>query len=128
MKRGFLILFSFLYLYTHTEFYQFLKIPILIEHFYAHTSQNPALSFWDFMVLHYDHHTQDADWKKDKQLPFIDHINFLTVYYTIERTFSLEEQNLTFILPHSKILVQNEKLNEWEIIHSIWQPPPFEMM
>jgi hypothetical protein len=60
-----------LLLLTSLEFYQFVKLPILFEHFKEHKTNNPGMTFWNFWTLHYRNGDQkDADYSRDQQLPF----------------------------------------------------------
>lgn len=67
---GLLVIFSS----ATTEFGQFLKIPILIQHFYQHQQRN-GQSLWSFINEHYGTDHQDADKDLDQQLPFKSIIN-----------------------------------------------------
>ena len=48
---------------------QFLKLPLLIEHFSKHQKQD-NLSFYGFLSDHYTPGHNDADLPEDEQLPF----------------------------------------------------------
>lgn len=125
MKRWLPILLIFIYLCSTTEFYQFLKIPILVEHYLEHKSKNPGLSFYAFLKLHYDHHVKDGDWETDQKLPFIDTGNYYTSLYTLYSKYNLKVEPLNSPERLSKIIVKDEKWMEGEFNFSIWQPPPF---
>ena len=70
MQRRIAILFLGLVLITNLECYQFIKLPILIEHFREHRVDNPQMTFWDYWNIHYKGHPKDADYNRDQQLPF----------------------------------------------------------
>lgn len=56
---------------TNLEFYQFVKIPILFEHFQDHKSGDSQITFLEYLKLHYkDGQHKDADYNADIQLPF----------------------------------------------------------
>jgi hypothetical protein len=57
-------------LLTNLECYQFIKLPVLIEHFREHRENNPQMTFWAYWNLHYKGHPKDADYNRDQQLPF----------------------------------------------------------
>lgn len=71
MRKRIAILLLGLLLLTSMEFYQLVKLPILIEHFREHQALNPEMTFWSFWNLHYSKgHPKDADYGRDQQLPF----------------------------------------------------------
>lgn len=71
MKKTGSILFLLIYLVANTELHQFLRLPVLFEHYREHRQENPTISLVDFMVLHYfSGDTQDDDYARDQQLPF----------------------------------------------------------
>jgi len=48
-----------------------LRFPILLEHYSQHKQLVSDISFWDFLVMHYESNvSHDSD---DNQLPFKDH-------------------------------------------------------
>jgi hypothetical protein len=54
--------------------FELVKLPTLIEHFNEHQKENPDLSFWEYLVLHYEnpiHHSEDH--QKHSNLPFGNH-------------------------------------------------------
>lgn len=54
-----------------SEFHQFLRLPILVQHFVEHRLWNPDTSFLAFLEEHYIHqYIQDADYQRDNELPF----------------------------------------------------------
>ncbi|MEN9523358.1 MAG: hypothetical protein RL065_1735, partial [Bacteroidota bacterium] len=56
---------------ANTELHQLVKLPLLMEHFVEHKTQNNKLSFLQFLTIHYSGSTQkDADYDKDMKLPF----------------------------------------------------------
>ncbi len=57
-------------LYT-TPLQQFLKIPLLLDHFHEHRQKKPTITFLEFIVMHYIGDDGDtSDDNKDMQLPF----------------------------------------------------------
>ena len=53
------------------EFHQFLRMPILVQHFVEHTKMEPGITFFEFLELHYvKQYIVDADYQRDNQLPF----------------------------------------------------------
>jgi hypothetical protein len=69
MKNGAAIFFLLLMVSIQTPMGQFLKLPLLIEHFTKHRKQD-NLSFYGFLSDHYAPGHNDADLPEDEQLPF----------------------------------------------------------
>lgn len=56
---------------SFSEMHQFLRIPVLIQHFVEHRQQDPSISLLAFLSLHYIHqYVVDEDYQQDQQLPF----------------------------------------------------------
>jgi hypothetical protein len=73
VKRFAGIILISVYLFSFAEFHNLLKIPVLLEHFKEHKKEDPAISFWSFIKLHYfDPLVIDQDYQRDQQLPFRD--------------------------------------------------------
>lgn len=68
------IFFLFVFASATTEFGQFLKLPLLIQHFYSH-QQKENMSLMEFFAEHYVGDHEDEDKKEDMQLPFKTVIN-----------------------------------------------------
>ncbi|HLZ16345.1 MAG TPA: hypothetical protein VKQ08_04870 [Cyclobacteriaceae bacterium] len=70
MSRMLAISFLLLYINSNTEVHEMLRLPILLEHFSQHKKLVSDISFWDFLVMHYESDVNhDSD---DNQLPFKD--------------------------------------------------------
>lgn len=71
MKKGIAIFFLGIFLLTNSELHQFMKIPLLIQHYHKHKQENPGISFLGFMAMHYQGRLViDEDFAQDQQLPF----------------------------------------------------------
>lgn len=123
MKRWFAIILLSLYLCSTTELYQFLKIPVLIEHYLEHSQRNPNITVYGFLKLHYDHPVKDADWQTDQKLPFVTHHDHSIIIFTLNPPFSLEIKETKLLIVYPKISAYNDAILNWDIIDSIWQPP-----
>ncbi len=124
VKRFIAISFLSITLFSQTEFYQLLKLPVLFKHFTEHRSNNLNISFAEFLVLHYvTPHQNDADHDRDMQLPF-------------KSTDCVQSNLLTFFISNHDAIevaapevpsVQTAFVNtDWiPSIHvaDIWQPP-----
>lgn len=69
VRRSLATFFLLLYAISFTEVHQALRLPILLEHYQEHAA-NAELTFWDFLVMHYE--TDEAHDETDNSLPFKD--------------------------------------------------------
>ena len=77
------IFFLSIYMLSFSELHQFLRMPVLIQHFVEHRHQDPSISLLSFLSQHYIHQdVKDADYQRDKQLPFR-HTDCCVTYTTI---------------------------------------------
>jgi hypothetical protein len=54
-----------------TEFAQLLRIPLLISHFIEHKQESNAISFGEFILIHYvEEYSSNGDYERDLDLPF----------------------------------------------------------
>ncbi|MDN4013664.1 hypothetical protein QX233_14395 [Chryseobacterium gambrini] len=113
-----------LYLVSTTELYQFLKIPVLIEHYLEHKEQNPKLTIGSFFKIHYDNPVKDSDYTKDQQLPFVSHAAHLIIVCTPATpfTFQLSDKESNPIIKSKQTFYKSIFYNK-DILNSIWQPP-----
>ncbi|WP_312399896.1 hypothetical protein [Chryseobacterium sp.] len=125
VKRWIAIILLFLHLCSTTELYQFLKIPILIEHYIEHKAVNSDITVYEFLKLHYDHHVKDADWQTDQKLPFITHHDLPTIVFTLQNPFFIEFSHFNGSISKRKIPVYNDAFSDLKFINSVWQPPKF---
>jgi hypothetical protein len=71
VKKTVAIFFMTIYMLAFSEFHQFLRLPILVQHYVEHRQQNPGISLLAFLEEHYIHqYIKDADYQRDNQLPF----------------------------------------------------------
>lgn len=112
-----------LYLVSTTELNQFLKLPVLIEHYNEHHKLNPEMTILTFFKLHYDHPAKDADYKTDIKLPFIMH-STISLVFILASNFNFE-----MTASHYKVF-KNHTFSAFDedffikgYLHSIWQPP-----
>jgi hypothetical protein len=61
------------YLFSFAELHNLFKLPVLISHFREHRAEDPSISFFTFIRIHYfDPLVVDEDYQRDQQLPFRD--------------------------------------------------------
>lgn len=125
MQKLFVLSCLFLYLFTTTEFKQFLELPIFIEHYLEHKVENPNISLFEYLNLHYlEGFVIDDDVARDMQLPFrsVDHASFNSIiaiepYLAWLYCTSPFQNNEQFRLENSFDIPSSQ------FIASIWQPP-----
>jgi len=124
MKKWVSVVLLALFLFSTTELYQLLKVPILVEHFMEHKKLNSEMTFEAFLKTHYDNPVKDADYKTDRKLPFVIHFTPLNLIFTINQVFKLEERNIFFgHITREKIASSDDDFFFKGYLHSIWQPP-----
>lgn len=125
MKKWISIVLLLLYLVSTTDLNQFLKLPILIEHYTEHKALNPQMTIVSFVKMHYDHPVKDADYKTDRKLPFVIH-STLSVVFTLTTDFNFQIDS-TFV-KHQEVHIIPAFDEDFHLkghLHSIWQPPRF---
>lgn len=111
------------YLFSFTELREFLKLPVLIEHFIEHQATDQSISFSDFMWMHYlNYQDNDGDDEKDRSLPFKScHNSHIT-------TFALSNLHPDMQLKPHETSIDKKYYSHQELFltnfhPSIWQPP-----
>ena len=124
MKKYLAISLFSIYLFSTTEMYQLLKMPLLIEHYFDHREENKDLTLFQFLNMHYSNpHPKDANDAKDRQLPFKSHSNCasaISVNYILSETFSLDRPELE--AQTKRAVYKNDFLIN-TLLSKIWQPP-----
>jgi hypothetical protein len=126
VKKQLSIVFLSIYLFSAFQISEYLKIPILVQHYNEHKQETPNLTLWNFICDHYAHgEVQDDDYDKDMKLPFKSHHSFCSC------------SAVTFLAPIQTFNFENKIfLNEFKkpnfgytfsfisnFHSSIWQPP-----
>lgn len=128
LKKATAILFLCIYLFSTTEAYQLLKLPVVFQHYQEHKKESRSITFLEFLDMHYMHGSpRDADYARDMQLPFKSSGDFVSNFtitafvpvvleFTILKPTVLLEKN-TFA-PQENFILTGYSCN-------IWQPPKF---
>ena len=79
MKRAIAIAFLIVYVGYSTEMHEFLRMPVLVYHYFEHQHQSEvSLSLYSFIEHHYfSHDVADGDHDDHKELPFQNHDGML---------------------------------------------------
>jgi len=125
LKRVSIIFLLIIYLTSISEFTQWIKVPVLFEHYVEHKTLNPHLTFLSFLNMHYSmEDDQDSDYDHDSQLPFKSHsgcINSGLIAFLPE--FAEEINKNQFISGELHFIPSPESLLPQTILSSVWQPP-----
>lgn len=108
------------YLISSTEFHQILRLPLLMKHYTEHRSQVEDMTFWQFLVMHYETDVPHDD--TDMRLPFKDCHHSVTNPFT-----AIPSQNIALNLPIISInepihFVTNSSFHS-SYLDEIFQPP-----
>ena len=128
MRRVLAILFLSVYLISTTELGQLLKSPMLAEHYSEHKEKNPQINVMEFLALHYEgnhleNHPHDEDYEHDQQLPFIVHIDVLSVSFVLTPPFSFEIETRKLVGKEPKALPLDDAFSDNNYLSAIWHPP-----
>lgn len=121
-------MFLSVYLISTTELGQLLKFPMLVEHYFEHKEKNPQINVMEFLALHYEgnhleNHPHDEDYEHDQQLPFIVHIDVLSVSFVLTPPFSFEIETRKLVGKEPKALPLDDAFSDNNYLSAIWQPP-----
>jgi hypothetical protein len=128
LKTWISILLLSLYLVSATEFYQLLKLPLLVEHYIEHKREKSDLSVWEFLRIHYASGIDyDKDYEKDMKLPFKTHNDCADqlVAFSTPPTALLHPLTRYYFPVIHGITVSEVDFLCAAYLSSIWQPPRF---
>lgn len=113
-------------LFANTTLKEFLKIPILMEHYTTHVQENPQITFYHFLVDHYSNipHS-DFDEKEDNKLPFKDlsliHMDHQFHIFINTEANDLAVLDLDWSNQNNTTYYKSFAYNSY--LTSFWQPP-----
>jgi hypothetical protein len=114
-----------IYLFSTTEVYQLLKLPVVFEHFHEHKLADRNISFLQFLVMHYgEDDPKDGDYQRDMKLPFkrtnhyITSISLVTVPESYEIFFPPK-----FHVTQNVFFIKNDSFVHTAFLSAIFQPP-----
>lgn len=127
MKKWLSYFLFVVYLFSYSEAHQFLKIPNLITHYYAHAQKDHSTTLFSFLKMHYlEDHGKDLDHNEDMKLPFKSHdthCHALSSGITIPpETYTIELHNKNFVPEKEKLFFYKEPFST-SLITSILRPP-----
>lgn len=125
MKRFTAILLLTAYLFSTTELYQLLKLPMVFEHFAEHQKKNKNISFLQFLDMHYMHGSpKDQDYSEDMKLPFktADNCVLIISPVIIPRLLHVFESHVVYI-PEKEMHMPQDEMILSSYLSRVWQPP-----
>lgn len=128
MKRLLAIFFLFTFLSANTAFGEVLKLPMLVQHYLEHTSEEKDVTIFKFLVQHYtegENHDHRENHNHHDQLPFkaIDG-HFSSVVF-IAASPSIVISHNTLVVTVVKLPAYSQQNYSNTYLNSIWQPPRF---
>lgn len=124
MKKATAILFLFVFMLTTAHISEFFKLNRFVKHYTEHIAEEPGMSMWEFITMHYmNGDVKDDDYKKDLQLPFKDLANQCHTNITLDQPVAAIN-----LKPDIKTISKNFELKDLSIptnnyTKTIWQPP-----
>ena len=98
---------------------QFLKLPLLVEHYLKHQKQE-GISFVDFLEDHYASDHKDADQPEDEHLPFknmtVNNLGYAILAPSIQTT-------VAYFKPAEKKISSNQNYTPQLHLKNIFHPP-----
>lgn len=123
MAKRFVFILLTIHLFASTELSQFLKVPVLVEHFIEHKNQDVSMSFMEYLIHHYGGHEMDEDWETDMKLPFMKHIEIVHFIFVIQKALVIvTESNFELIASAVKFIPTSDFFTS-ESITTVFQPP-----
>jgi|YelNatPaOPRAMG01_1025707.scaffolds.fasta_scaffold01282_10 hypothetical protein len=126
MKRVATIALFCIFLFGSTEAYQLLKLPLLMEHYLQHRSENPEISFISFLKLHYNKKLIiDDDWQQDQQLPFKTQQSANAFMFGFVSMPSKPISVQVLVIPYSQktFRIETQHAYSFTLLQDIFQPP-----
>lgn len=123
VKRYAIIFLSAVFLSGSTELHELLKVPMLVTHFLEHKSENPQMTFMDFISLHYiQQPVNDKDYQRDNQLPFknVEHLTSSITAFIPNYFVKLQALQQDTALELSGF---RTSFISFQLLSNIWQPP-----
>jgi len=113
------------HLFTATELYQLVKLPLLIDHYFEHKEQKSELTFWTFLKVHYaDNIVVDEDHTQDMKLPFKSDDGCINITLTAVISCPLSDLILKPYCSETKtFFTYKESFLPSSFLSTIWQPP-----
>jgi hypothetical protein len=121
MRRAGSIVFLSLYMLAFTELHELVLIPVLMEHFREHRSENDGMSFVEFLAYHYFSSHGSEDTSSHEKLPFNHaHAKIMNLALSVTPPVVDSEKEPYADQVHSSY---NDPFTSDFAQNNIWQPP-----
>jgi hypothetical protein len=121
------LLLATVYLFSATATSEFLKMPVLVQHFCDHKEENKNTRLITFLVQHYfSEDGTDKDAAEDNQLPFKSTdqvVSFMFNCLTPPSFIQLSAGYSTQI--KNRFYIRNQFFHPAEYLSAVWQPPRY---
>ena len=128
MKRLLAIFFLFTFLSANTAFGEVLKLPMLVQHYLEHTSEEKDVTIFKFLVQHYtegENHDHRENHNHHDQLPFKAIDGHFSSVVSIAASPSIVISHNTLVVTVVKLPAYSQQNYSNTYLNSIWQPPRF---
>ena len=117
-------IFLIVYLFFATAGREFLKLPVLGEHYLDHVTENRNTCFYDYLLQHYfAEDGSDADAAEDAQLPFKSPENNTPSFTSIRPPGQYLPADAGWVLISNKFTTLQNTFFPCRYPDAIWQPP-----
>jgi hypothetical protein len=108
------------YLVSSTEVHELLRLPLLVNHYQEHKEKVTDITFWEFLVMHYETDVPHDD--QDTRLPF------KTCHHSLTSTaLATTSQKITLTMPLPVVVKQALSADHsaplTSCLEEIFQPP-----
>lgn len=124
LKRATSILLLLMYLFQSTELHQFMKLPDFVKHYQEHRAEDPAMSLFTFIDIHYGHgNVLDDDYQEDMKLPFKTCHSDFSSWQVVSNHPEYAFHYIMLAQPTSGMPMYQENVELQSYLDAIWQPP-----
>jgi hypothetical protein len=112
-------------MFSATAAREFVKLPLLVLHYYEHQQEEKDNGVLSFLVLHYFiEDGTDKDAADDSKLPFKSAENINPVSSIVLPSLPVAGKNLIpAVISNTKFFPHNDAFIASQYLASIWQPP-----
>lgn len=112
------------YLFSATASREFLKLPVLVEHYLDHMEENKGIPFIGYLIQHY--YTEDGtdnDAAEDNRLPFKSPESNTLSFVSLKPPSLFISGDKAEMYFNGSFRIQDDRLRTSRYPDAIWQPP-----
>ncbi len=112
------------YLFSASASREFLKLPVLVEHYLDHVEENKGIAFVAYLVQHY--YTEDGtdmDTAEDNQLPFKSPQNTALSFVSLKPPGSFLIEDKAEMYCNRSFRIRDDRFLLSRFPNAVWQPP-----